>query len=286
LTHFEYLNKSKYAATPHINKNYLKNLKIPLPFRNGKPDLETQKNIVEYIEENFSRIDKILEKKRKALKYLDELWESALEQIFKPKEGEDWREIEFLNKVNLIKGNKPKNILKEKQENVLPYLTTEYFRKRLIKEYVPVKNNKITLVNKGDLVIIADGSRSGELFLCDTKGVLVSTMAKFGFNEKEIDKKYMYWLLLTHFEYLNKSKYAATPHINKNYLKNLKIPLPFHNNQPDLEKQKEIANYLDNLHEKIKTLKEKIQNQITYLEEIKESILEEAFDHEQYRKRS
>ena len=32
-----------------ITKNHLKNLKIPLPSRNGKPDLETQKRIVEYI---------------------------------------------------------------------------------------------------------------------------------------------------------------------------------------------------------------------------------------------
>jgi len=55
------------------------------------------------------------------------------------------------------------------------------------------------------------------------------------------------------------------------------IKISFRNNQPDLEKQKEIANYLDNVYEKIKTLKEKIQNQISQLEEMKESILEEVF---------
>jgi len=59
-----------------------------------------------------------------------------------------------------------------------------------------------------------------------------------------------------------------------------KIPLPFRNNQPDIEKQKEIANYLDSVYEKIKTLREKIQRQITQLEEMKESILDEVFNHE------
>jgi len=63
-------------------------------------------------------------------------------------------------------------------------------------------------------------------------------------------------------------------------LKKLKIPLLFRNNESDLEKQKEIASYLDNVYEKIKTLKEKIQNQINQLEDMKESILDEVFNHE------
>jgi len=268
------------ATRPKLSQTRMRRIKIPLPFRNGKPDLETQKKIVEYIEENFSRIDKILEKKKKELEQIDELWESVLDKAFKPKKDEEWREVRFLDKINLVKGTKPKSSVKEREEATLPYLTTEYFREKIIKEYIPIEENKITLVNEGDLVIIADGSRSGELFFCDTKGVLVSTMAKFEIDESEINKKYIFWFLTTHFEYLNKSKYTATPHVNKNHLKNLKIPIPFHNNQPDLEKQKEIANYLDRIYEKIKVLKEKIQNQINQLEEMKESILDEVFNHE------
>lgn len=263
-----------------LSKDKLASIEIPLPFRNGKPDLETQKKIVEYIEANFSRIDKILEKKKKELKQLDGLWESVLEQAFKPRKGEEWKEVRFLDKINIVKGTKPKSSVKEEKEATLPYLTMEYFREKIIKEYIPIEENKITLVNEGDLVIIADGSRSGELFFCDTKGVLVSTMAKFEIDESEINKKYIFWFLTTHFEHLNKSKYTATPHVNKNYLKNLKILLPFRNGKPDLEKQKEIANYLDRVYEKIKVLKERIQNQINQLEEMKESILDEVFNHD------
>ena len=69
--------------------------------------------------------------------------------------------------------------------------------------------------------------------------------------------------------------------INKRFSKLVKIPIPFRNNQPDLEKQKEIANYLDSTYEKIKILKEKIQKQINMLEEMKESILDEVFNHDE-----
>jgi type I restriction enzyme S subunit len=171
---FRNLAKLHFTGTvghKRVPKEFLINSKIPLPFRNGKPDLETQKKIVEYIEANFSRIDKILEKKKRELEQLDELWESILEQAFKPKEGEEWREVRLLDKVNLIKGTKPKKVRKTKIENALPYLTTEYFRNGIVKEYVPIEEDKITLVQEGDLVIIADGSRSGELFFCDIEGV-------------------------------------------------------------------------------------------------------------------
>ena len=62
-------------------------------------------------------------------------------------------------------------------------------------------------------------------------------------------------------------------------VRKLPVLLPFRNDQPDLEKQKEIANYLDSVYEKIKTLKEKIQYQIAQLKEMKESILDEVFNY-------
>jgi len=277
-----YLRATKWIGQAGVSIKKLVSTKILLPFRNGKPDLETQKKIVEYIEVNFSRIDRILEKKKKEIELLDELWENVLEQAFKPKAEEAWGKVRFLDKINLVKGAKPKNILQQKQENSLPYLTVEYFRSKEIKEFILIEKedkSRITIVQDGDLVVIVDGSRSGEIFFCDTKGVLVSTMAKFEFDKEEIETKYLYGFLITLFEHLNKSKYTATPHINKKYLKDLKIPLPFRNGKPDLEKQKEIVNRLDNIYEKVRILKKKIQNQIDLLEEMKKSILDEVFNH-------
>ncbi len=192
-------------------------------------------------------------------------------------EGVEWREVRFLDKVNLIKGKKPKKTVKEKIKGALPYLTTEYFREGVVKEYIPIEENEITLVKEGDLVIIADGSRSGELFFCDTKGILVSTMAKFEFSDKDLDKKYLFWFLTSHFEHLNKSKYTATPHVNKNHLKNLKILFPFRNGKPDLETQKEIVEYIEANFLRIDKILEKKKKQLEWLDELWESVLERAF---------
>ena len=190
-----------------------------------------------------------------------------------PEFTDEWREVRFLDKIDLLKGKKPKEVLKQKQKNTLPYLTLEYFREKKIKEYIPIEENKILRVQKGDLVIIADGSRSGELFFCDREGVLVSTMAKLEITEHDLSKKYVFWFLNTHFEHLNKSKYTAIPHVNKNFLKNLKIPIPFRNNQPDLEEQKKIADFLTAIDDKIDLQTKKIDRLETYKKGIMQKLL-------------
>ena len=92
-------------------------------------------------------------------------------------------------------------------------------------------------------------------------------------NKDLLYPKYFYWLLRNvklpdrgyarHFKFLKQAAYLIS----------------LRNDKPDLEKQKEIANYLDSAHERVKALKKKIQSQITQLEEVKESILDEVFNH-------
>ena len=99
-------------------------------------------------------------------------------------------------------------------------------------------------------------------------------------TENILSEFVFYFIRRKSFRSLAKLNFTGTvghKRVPKEFLINSKIPLPFRNNQPDLEKQKEIAQYLDSVYQKINTLKEKIQNQINYLEELKESILDEVF---------
>jgi len=102
-------------------------------------------------------------------------------------------------------------------------------------------------------------------------------------KESILSEFIFYFIRRKRFRNLAKLHFTGTvghKRVPKEFLINSKIPLPFRNSKPDIEKQKEIANYLDNIYEKIKTLKEKNQNQIAQLEKMKESILDEVFNHE------
>ncbi len=95
--------------------------------------------------------------------------------------------------------------------------------------------------------------------------------------QENIYRDFLYWILpvLDYSQYLNTAIKGKT--LNKEILKNILIPLLFKNDKPYLEKQKEIAEYLDNLHNKIKQLEELQQIQFEKFKQLKESILNKAF---------
>ena len=282
-------SKMRGTSYPAVLDNDLYYSKIPLSFRNGKPDLETQKKIVEYIEANFSRIDKILEKKKREIKWLDELWEGVLEQVFKPKDGEEWREVRLGNLVI----EKPRYGLTAKAKDKGK---TVFLRITDINDQGEIKNNSFKFVDidepekakydirKGDLLLARSGS-VGNFFVAFKyypDWIYASYLIRFRLDLNKVHLMFVKYFLSS--QYFKKwvsyqKRPGAQPNINAKEYSSFKIPLPFRNNQPDLEKQKEIANYLDSVYEKIKALKEKIQNQITQLEEMKESILDEVFNH-------
>jgi len=288
---FFYLKATKWIGQAGISNKKLLSIKIPLPFRNGKPDLETQKKIVEYIEANFSRIDAILEKKKKELEQLDELWESVLEQAFKPKEGEEWREVRL---GDLVK-EKPRYGLTTKAKDKGKFV---FLRITDIDDQGEIKNNNFKFVDldesqkakydirKGDLLLARSGS-VGNFFIAFQdypNWIYASYLIRFRLDISKVHLMFVRYYLSS--QYFKKwvsfqKRPGAQPNINAKEYSSFKIPIPFRNNQPDIEKQKEIANYLDSVYEKIKALKEKIQNQITQLEEMKESILDEVFNHDE-----
>ena len=284
---FFYLKATKWIGQAGISNKKLLSIKIPLPFRNGKPDLETQKKIVEYIEANFSRIDKILEKKKKELEQLDELWESILDQAFKPKGGEEWGEVRLGEVAEHFMGGTPKTTVDEYWNGNIPWISAK-----------ELSNNDV-YITKPTRYITEKGLKESNARVAPKDSILLVTTASLGnvaiaginlaINQQitaivpknGVWFKYLYYYLSNNATRLLLRGQTTFKHINQKMVRKLPVLIPFRNNQPDLEKQKEIANYLDGVYEKIKALKEKIQKQITQLEEMKESILDEVFNHDE-----
>jgi len=224
-----------------------------------------------------------LERKKGELEQLDELWESVLEQAFKPKEGEEWREVKLGDVARIIGGSTaPQN--KKFYENG-KYLFVRVADLGGKKNFDPIvdtqdklndeaiRKNKLVLAPKDTIVF----PKSGAAILTNSRGILgreayiVNHLA----GVIALENKAIPYYLLFYLSKIDMSKYTSPdgsyPSLKLETIKTLKILIPFRNGEPDLEKQKEIANYLDSTYEKIKTLKEKIQNQINQLEDIKEA---------------
>ena len=96
-----------------------------------------------------------------------------------------------------------------------------------------------------DIIIAWDGSRSGTIGF-GLAGVIGSTLSRLRITEKNISTAFLGRFLQSRYDDIRSNcSGAAIPHVNKNHLESLLIPLPFNNGKPDLEEQKRIAAILD-----------------------------------------
>lgn len=155
----------------------------------------------------------------------------------------------FKDNFAVIKGKKP-NLLEEKTTNSAIYLSAEYCRTGNNIQYIDLTTTETKYIcNKEDLLIIWDGSNSGEVFI-GKDGVLSSTMAKLKISNKFLSK-YVFYYLKSKFEILNNNVTgAAIPHLSRNTLENLKIY------KASIAEQKEIVKVLDMASDMVRLRKE------------------------------
>jgi len=156
--------------------------------------------------------------------------------------------------LDYIKGKKP-TLVEYSNEDTLPYLSAEYLRNNKLESYVDKKNiDSKYHCNSDDLLIIWDGSNSGEVFM-GKPGILSSTMAKLNIKDKKYTNKYLYYFLKQKFSILNeKVTGAAIPHLNRAVLENLEIY------SATQSEQQEIVQVLDTMSDIIRLREECISH--------------------------
>jgi type I restriction enzyme, S subunit len=177
-----------------------------------------------------------------------------------------------LGEICIINRGKNPVLFKQQKNGMLPYLGAKFMRGTKDAEFALVSDKKSVLVLKKDLVIICDGSKSGDMF-SGFDGILSSTMGKMDFDNKIIEPGYLKRFLDLNFELFNGSKKgAAIPHLNFNIFKNLEIPLP------TLKIQIDIVAKLDEKFAKLKKVKEMRGKTLADTEKILSQTLHEIFE--------
>lgn len=151
---------------------------------------------------------------------------------------------------NVRKGKKP-DLYDAVDDEMLPYLEAKFIRGTKPAKFAKISNKNSIRVTKNDLIIICDGSNSGEFFT-GVDGILASTMGVLIYDKKLVIKEYLEIFLVANFELLNKArKGAAIPHLDFNLFNSLTF------NIPPTEEQKQIVQKVNELIEKINKLEAK-----------------------------
>jgi type I restriction enzyme S subunit len=126
--------------------------------------------------------------------------------------------------VKFDKGKNPKDLLKIADNgNYYPYLEADYFRTGKLSQFATADGVK--LIDENDLIMIFDGSKSGEILRNNRKGILASTMVKLLFDAKEYDSYYLQFFIQHHFGKLNgETTGSGIPHLNQEEFFGLQFP--------------------------------------------------------------
>ena len=126
--------------------------------------------------------------------------------------------------VTIIKGKKAVEVFEEPQQGVYPYLQIEDLRSGAKPKYA--HSEKSTLANQGDVLIAWDGANAGTVSF-GLNGYAGSTIAILRPNTKEVHVPFLGYYLRSKFTEIQDNCTGATiPHVNRDFLENLRLPLP------------------------------------------------------------
>ncbi len=180
----------------------------------------------------------------------------------------NWQTKKLSEVCNLIKGKKPSRFVPKSSK---PYLTAKVVRGTEVPEFVAENCPSSVWVKRDDIVIIMDGSNSGEIFT-DLEGALASTMGIVKFPKDTLNPKYLLHFLVTHRENFTKARTgSAIPHLNKEEFENIEIPLP------PLPEQQRIVKILDEVFWETAKAIENTKNNLQNVKELFESYLQSVF---------
>lgn len=178
-----------------------------------------------------------------------------------------WKKVTLGDVAEIKKGKKAEEV-KEKTKDSVRYIQIEDLRNDFNVKYC-MPNNKTVIVNKRDIIIAWDGANAGTINY-GLNGAIGSTLAFIRLKKAEEDfyVPYIGRFLQTQERYLKDNcKGATIPHVRKEVLQGIKIPLP------PMEIQKKIADALD----KAQNLIDKRKEQLEKLDDFVQSVFLDMF---------
>jgi type I restriction enzyme S subunit len=269
-------SKASGATIRSIPMKELNKIIIPIP------PLSEQKEIVEYLDSSFAKIDKLKENAAKNLEEAKALFQSALKDALEPKEG--W-EMKTLKEIGITQtGTTPS---KSDSANYGNYM--EFIRPS------EIDFNGMGGINYNcELKLSEQGASNGRVF--EEKSILMvcigATIGKVGFSNKKIscnqqinvltpsseyDYKFVYYSMKSpRFQKMvikeGTSSQATLPIINKGKWEKLTVQVP------SLQEQQSIVSFLDSLSEKVNTLQQNCSRICNECDALKQAILRQVFE--------
>ncbi len=265
------LTRLAKGVKPGINRNEVYDQKIAIP------PLPDQRRIVAILDEAFAGIADAKENAEQNLKNTKEVFASYLESVFNQR-GEGWT-IKRVSEIADHSLGKMLDKMKNKGINK-PYLRNinvrwfEFNLSDLLEMPFLENESERYTVRKGD-VLVCEGGYPGRAAIWeeDYQIYFQKALHRVRFHKKGHNKWFIYYLAIQNNNGKLKDHFSGTgiQHFTGQALSKLTVPIP-----PEVELYKYLSKF-DNLSEETKYLESIYQQKLSNLEELKKSLLQQAF---------
>lgn len=264
------------ATMKHIRKGDFDNIKIPVP------SLSEQKEIVEYLDSSFAKIDKLKENAAKNLEEAKALFQSALKDALEPKEG--WEEKTLKDVCTHIVDCPHSTPPKSSVPTEFPFIRTSDLKQGKISwdvmQYVSkeeyIKRNARITPQKDDIIYGREGTFGDAVLLPDYPYFCLGQRVVLLRPDKNIfNPQFMLYLVISPFVYSqakDKNMGCGVGHVNVADIKKFRLSFP------PLSEQQSIVSHLDSLNEKVNTLQQNYSRICDECDALKQAILRQVFE--------
>ena len=263
------------AIIKYIKLGNLTDANLPLP------SLEEQKRIVAVLDKKFAQIETLKTAAEKNLQNTKQLFQAELEKAFS---NTSWEKKQLGDYCEVTDGD---HMPPPKSKTGYPFITISNIDKDLYKInfedtfFVPedyfknLKDNRKP--KKGDVLYTVTGSYGIPVLINGEKEFCFQRHIGLLRPNSSLSSEYLfYWILTPKAKSLADEVATGTAQrtVSLGSLRTFEIPLP------PLEEQKNIVAHLDSLSEKVHQLEEIYTKQLANCDELKQSLLQKAFEGE------
>ncbi len=273
---FHFLNNDKFevesvynakgVAQKNMSTEWLKQQEIPLP------PLEEQRAIAEKLD----KVSQLVDKRKEQLQQLDQLVKSQFISFFGSTDLSDEKKsnVRIGDVAEIVGGSTPKTDIEEYWNGEYFWITPaelkddSYMIKTTIRKLTKAGVESCSLKKMPvNTVLLSSRAPIGKVAITG-----VEMYCNQGFKNiicsNKLQPTFIYFLLKYNTKYLNSLGRGATfKEISKSIVENIKIPLP------PMEPQNQFAEFV----EKVEKLKEKVNNSLTHLNLLKQSLMQQYF---------